>query len=230
MSERLGRIGLLVAALAAWWLGDHYVTPWVQDLAGYHQIRNHDLAVVLGHWVFGQLPQLVLCIGVWLVGSRLGWLPSLRRSLGSGGSWRRVIRTGLIATAILLAITVGLGAALGGTFGFWPYVPKMAGDLASNLYEELIYRGLILSAFYGAATATTLPLDGKLDRLGVVVATVGSCTVFAAAHEQYPIELRVVLGIVSIVFVYPWLAARSLWASWIPHTLGDFVGDTILKL
>ena len=36
-------------------------------------------------------------------------------------------------------------------------------------------------------------------------------------------------GVVAVVFVYPWAASRSLWAPWIPHTLGDVIVDSILE-
>jgi hypothetical protein len=39
-----------------------------------------------------------------------------------------------------------------------------------------------------------------------------------------------VLGVIGVAFVWPWVKARSLWAPWIPHTLGDLIGDTILTL
>jgi membrane protease YdiL (CAAX protease family) len=58
----------------------------------------------------------------------------------------------------------------------------------------------------------------------------GSCVVFAVGHEQYSIALRVVVGLVAAVFAYAWIAARSLWAPWIPHTLGDVIVDSILEL
>ena len=80
------------------------------------------------------------------------------------------------------------------------------------------------------AAAACFPLEGKLNHTGLVVGTIGSCAVFAVGHGQYPIGLRVVVGVVAIVFVYPWVAARTLWAPWIPHTLGDIIGDSILKL
>jgi membrane protease YdiL (CAAX protease family) len=230
MKKRLPHIALLAAALVAWWISDHQIVPWVQRIAGYDGIRDRDLSVLLGHWVFGQLPRVLVCVAVWLVGSRLGLMPSLRQSFASGGSWRRVVMTGLIATAVFLVLTMAIGAAAGGTFGFHPYFPKMAGDLVSNMYEEIVYRGLMFSAFYGVVAGASFPLAGKLDRVGLVVGTIGSCVVFALAHEQYPIALRVVVGVVAVVFAYPWIAARSLWAPWIPHTLGDFIGDTILEL
>ena len=230
MRRRLPHIALLVLALAAWWISDHEITPWVQHVAGYDRIHNRDLSILLGHWIFGQLPRVLVCVAVWLVGSRFDLMPSLRQSLGSGGSWRRVIVTGLIATAILLVLEVGIGAAAGGTFGFHPYFPKMAGDLISNMYEEIVYRGLMFCAFYGVAAVATFPLAGKIDRAGLVLGSIGSSVVFAVGHEQYAIALRVLVGVVAVVFAYPWITARSLWAPWIPHTLGDIIVDSILKL
>jgi membrane protease YdiL (CAAX protease family) len=69
-----------------------------------------------------------------------------------------------------------------------------------------------------------------MDRAGVVLGTIGSCVVFAVGHEQYAVALRVVVGVVAVVFAYPWIAARSLWAPWIPHTVGDVIVDSILEL
>ena len=173
---------------------------------------------------------MLLCVFVWLIGSHLDLMPSLWNSLGSGASWRRVIVTGFISAMILLVVTVVTGALAGGKFGFHPYFPKMAGDLVSNMYEEIVYRGLMFCSFYGVAAGECFPLNGNLNRAGIVVGTIGSCLVFALGHEQYSAALRVVIGAVAIVFVYPWIKTRSLWAPWITHTLGDIIGDTIIKL
>ncbi|HKA57308.1 MAG TPA: CPBP family glutamic-type intramembrane protease [Gemmatimonadales bacterium] len=230
VTKRLPFLGLLVLALAAWWISDHTITPWIQRLAGYDQIHDKALSILLGHWVFGQLPRVVLCVAVWLMGARFGLMPSLRQSLGSGMSWRKVVVTGLIATAIGLVLTFAIAVAAGGAFGFHPYVPKMAGDLVSNLYEEIVYRGLFFCSFFGVAAGTRFLLSGPLDRAGLIVGTIGSCFVFALGHEQYEMSLRIAIGVLAIVLVYPWAAARSLWASWIPHTLGDFITDSIVTL
>ena len=226
----LPRLALLVAALEGWWISDHAITPWVQRVAGYDRIEDRDLSVLLGHWVFGQLPRVLVCVAVWLVGTRLGLMPSLRQSLTSGGSWRRVVITGLVATVVLLVLTVAIGAAAGGRFGFHPYFTKMLGDLVSNMYEELVYRGLIFCAFYGVAAAASFPLAGKPSLAGVIAGTIGSSVVFAVGHEQYTMALRVVIGVFATVFAYPWVAARSLWAPWIAHMLVDVIGDSILQL
>ena len=58
----------------------------------------------------------------------------------------------------------------------------------------------------------------------------GTMSLATRGRDSYSIALRVVVGMVAVVFAYPWIAARSLRAPWIPHTLGDFIGDTILKL
>jgi hypothetical protein len=228
--KRLLHVALLAAALVAWWTGDHVITPWVQRIAGYDRIHDRDLSVLLGHWLFGQLPRVLLCVAVWLAGTRLGLMPSLRNSLTSGGSWRRVVVTGLIGTLVLLVLTVGIGAAAGGCFGFHPYFTKMAGDLVSNMYEEIVYRGLMFCAFYGVVAAASFPLAGKLNLAGLIAGTIGSSVVFAIGHEQYAMALRAVLGVVATAFVYPWVAARSLWAPWIAHMLVDVIGDSILEL
>jgi len=230
MKQRLPRLALLCAALAAWWLGFYHLTPWFQRVIGFDRVVDKDTQTILGHWFTWQLPGVIVCVAVWLAGARLGLMPSFLASFRAGGSVRRVLVVGLAASAVLLALTVGLGAAVGGKFGFHPYVPKMIGDLVSNMYEEIVHRGLMFCAFYGLAAGATFPLSGKLDRAGLVVGTVGSCVVFAAGHGQYPIAFRVVGGVIAIVFAWPWAQARSLWASWIPHTLGDLIGDSILKL
>jgi membrane protease YdiL (CAAX protease family) len=224
------RLAILVAALAAWWFGFRTLAPWVQRVTGFERMTDHDTTVILGHWLAWQLPGVVPCVAVWLVGERFGLMPSLVRSFGSGGSWRRVVVSGLVASVVLLLLTVGIGLAVGGRFGFHPYAPKMLGDLVSNMYEEIVHRGLLFAAFYGVAAGSTFPLSGKPDRLGVAVGSVGSSIVFAAGHGQYPLPLRVVLGVIALVFVWPWVRARSLWAPWLPHTLGDVIGDSILIL
>jgi hypothetical protein len=229
LASRGARSLLLLAALAAWWFGFRELAPFAQRVTGFERIADRDVATIVGHWFAWQLPGVIPCVLVWIVGERLGLMPSFVASLGGGGSWRTVVRSGLLATVVLLALTVGIGGAVG-TFGFHPYVPKMLGDLVSNMYEEIVHRGLLFAAFYGVAAGATFPLSGALDRRGLVAGTVGSCVVFAAGHGQYPLALRVVLGVIAVVFVWPWVRARSLWAPWIPHTLGDVIGDSILKV
>jgi hypothetical protein len=186
VKDRLPYIALLAAAFLAWWISDHVIVPWIRHVTAYDRIPNRDLVVILAHWIFDQLPRVLVCVAVWLTGTRLGMMPSLRRSLESGGSWLRVVTTGLVATAVLLVLTVGIGAAAGGTFGFHPYFPKMVGDLVSNMYEEIVYRGLFFCAFYGLAAGASFPLSGEANRAGLIVGTMGSCLVFGVSHEQFP--------------------------------------------
>lgn len=227
--SRLARGVLLIAALCAWWVGSRVVSPAVQGAVRFDQVDG-PAQTLLGHWVMWQLPAVVLCVAVWIAGQRAGLLPSLIGALGSGGSWARVLRVGGVASLVMSVLTLLLGVAVGARFGFHPPYVKMLGDLVSNLYEEIVNRGLFFSAFYGVAAGATFPLAGPADRRAVAFATVGSCFVFAASHTQYPIPLRVLLGTLSVVFVWPWVQSRSLWAAWMVHMAGDIVGDSILTL
>ena len=230
MSGRLARVAFLVVAIAAWRVGYWPLARWVQTSAGTGRIADRGTAILVGHWLTWQLPAVVLCASVWLVGQRLAVMPSFVGSLRLGSSPRRVVVVGLSASAVLLAITFGLGVALGGKLGNFFFWPKALGDLASNLYEEIVFRGLLFSAWYGAAAGSTFALSGTLDRRGVIVGTIGSNAMFAFGHDQFPIALRIVLGVIATVFVWPWVSARSLWASYMPHTIGDWIGDAFLKL
>ncbi|MEQ1508038.1 MAG: CPBP family glutamic-type intramembrane protease [Myxococcota bacterium] len=230
--------GLVVAAVSASWFGLRWFTPWVQRVTGFaDRVTDPDLQQILGHWVFWQLPAVVLCAVVWAAGQRFGLLPRFTALFGAGGSWRRVLTAGAAASVVLLAATLAIGAAAGGRFGFHPYAPKMVGDLASNLYEEFVNRGLVFCALYGVVAARPFGLARdptfeatRLHRAAILVATVGSCALFAAGHGQYPVPLRVVLGVLSVAFVWPFVVARSLWAPWIPHTVVDVIADSILVL
>jgi hypothetical protein len=230
-ARRLTRAVYLAVTLVTWEISIRTLSPWFQRLMGFRRIASHDVATVVGHWFAWQLPAVIPCVLVWWIGERLGLMPSFTSVFKSGGSWSRVVRAGLMATIVLLFLTLTLGKAVGGTFQFQPYVPKMIGDVVSNMYEEIINRGFFFAAFYGLAAGATFPLSGKLHRGGLALGTIGSCIVFASGHTQYPLPLRVLLGVVAAVaFVWPWVRARSLWAPWIPHTLGDFIADTILRL
>jgi membrane protease YdiL (CAAX protease family) len=107
----------------------------------------------------------------------------------------------------------------------------MAGDLVSNMYEEFVYRGLIFCACYRVIAATPFPLVGPLDRWATAFAAIASSLAFALSHQQYSMGLRVFMAVMSLaVWAWPFFTARSLWAPWIPHTLADLIGDSILKL
>lgn len=45
MKRRLPYIALLAAALVGWWVSDHLIVPWIQQVAGYDRIRDRDLDI-----------------------------------------------------------------------------------------------------------------------------------------------------------------------------------------
>lgn len=229
MKQRIYFLTLLMAALAAWWVSDHLVTPWIGQISGYNLVKDRDLSVLLGHWIFGQLPRVLLCGLVWWVGYTFGLMPSLRECL-TIKSPLAILKSGLIASIILISVLVIIAIAENNVLGFHPYFTKMAGDLVSNMYEEVVYRGLMFCAFYGVATGTRFSASEPLNKSGVVTGTIGSCVVFAIGHEQYNLDLRILIGVASIAFVYPWVKTRSLWGAWLAHMIVDIIGDTFIDL
>ena len=152
MATRVPRLVLLATVVLAYWVDHRLIVPWMARATDSRAIRDPDLAVVLDHWVFDQLSRVLILVAIWLVAARLELMPSFERSFRSGGSWRRVLRTGLLSSAVILLAIVAVGAAFG-HFGFHPYFPKMAGDLVSNMYEEIVYRGVILMRVWELAAS-----------------------------------------------------------------------------
>jgi hypothetical protein len=202
------RPAFLIAVLLTWWLGFWHLVPWVQRVTHFHAWANtHAKETVLGHWFFWQLPGVLCCIVLWLIGQRLGMMPSFVGAFGSGGSWRRVVGVGLAATAIMSLITFTVGPAVGGHFR-WHFDGWSAlGNLVSNMYEELTHRGLIFCAAYGVAAGATFPLRGPLDRAGIIagvcrardslrawrlvrLALVARAFVVGAVHHAHPRRYR----------------------------------------
>lgn len=81
-----------------------------------------------------------------------------------------------------------------------------------------------------AIAATPCPLVGPLERWATAFSAIVSSLDFALSHQQYSMGLRVFTAVMSLAaWAWPFFTARSLWAAWIPYTLGDLIGDSILK-
>ena len=90
----------------------------------------------------------------------------------------------------------------------------MAGNLFSNFFEELIFRGFILVALAAA--------------LGFWPAAILSSIGFGAVHTQFPLELQSLIGLVGLVWCIIAARAKSILAPYISHMLLDWVADPIL--
>ena len=227
MRHRLLALGLFAIAVIVWWFSNHQLVPALQRAFGFDGIADRDVKVIVGHWIFYQGPTIALLLVVWAVAWQVRVMPSPRALLHARS--KQVWRVGAIATLGLLAFTVLGAKAFGAKFGFHPWPAKMIGDVVSNMFEELTYRGLFFCLVYAAVSGAQFP-DGKHQRIALVVAALASSALFAFGHGQYNSAQKIGVMIVGLIFVGAFIGARSLWAPWLAHQLGDMVGDTIVSL
>ena len=210
LATAIAAAGVYVAAKAA-------AGRWDEILAGSAWVppRGSSLRPFVQHALGGTLVAAAICLAGWWVLWRLALLPSPRRLLTAGPSARRTVIVGLACAAAVAAYTLAFAVAIGIPFQFRPMPWTMAGNVLSNLFEEIVYRGFLIQAGVVA-----------LGHRHLAIAV--SALVFAAAHEQYPWEYRVVMLPVAWLFAFAAVRAGSLLAPWIAHQVLDVVADTVL--
>jgi len=151
-------------------------------------------------------------LALWLWLARARWVrpPSLAFS-GGVGAW------GVLGGFVVITITVGALYALGHGGAF--HAPRvdpwlMAGNAFSNFFEELIFRGFLLTALMAA--------------LGFWPAAILSSIAFGAVHTQFPLEIQVLVGVAGFVWCVVAVRARSLLAPYISHMTLDWLVDPFL--
>ena len=169
-----------------------------------------------GLWIF--LPHLLLYSTFTAAVAGLCWF-GLTRAGAMTGEWFRPTRPaaawgmigGLISAAACVAFlhVSGMGEPSWAGLDAW----EVAGNLFSNFYEELIYRGFLLA--------------GLTVLIGFWPAAVLTSITFGLTHEQYPPMLQGLIAITS--FGWCWIVRRSksLWAAWGAHMLLDMIVDAI---
>jgi membrane protease YdiL (CAAX protease family) len=184
----------------------------------------------------------LLTVFAWWGLSKRNILPHPKRSFGFGGSGSRVALFGIgsAAAIVLLNLTLILiGKALGGIDGaieiglkfphgddWWEH----AGNLFSNLYEEIIYRGLIIVAIISLLkkkTSSNAVWENLLwwhAWLGIVISGI----VFGLVHTQYPLPHQLVLAIQGGASAWIFLKTKSIWTCWIQHVLIDVLMATLV--
>ena len=118
---------------------------------------------------------------------------------------------GLAATAIAVAAALASGMHLHWHLDAW----GIAGNVFSNFYEELFYRGLVFAAAW-YATGSALA--------GAAV----SGWAFGYTHGQYPMPMRVLVGVVGAIWSWAYARTGNLLAPYVAHELSDLILDAIL--
>lgn len=151
-------------------------------------------------------------LALWLGLARAHWVS--RPSFAFNGG---VAAWGVLGGLVVIAITVVALYALGHGGAFHaPQVDPwlMAGNAFSNFFEELIFRGFLLTALAAA--------------LGFWPAAILSSIAFGAVHTQFPFEIQVLVGVAGLVWCLVAARASSLLAPYISHMTLDWLVDPFL--
>ena len=136
----------------------------------------HGEHLLVGHVLVWSLPMALAAALVLRVLSQSWRLQPLSLTR----HWRRALVDGIVAGLIASAIVIVLAAATGMRFHWHPDAWAMAGNVFSNFYEELFYRGLLFAcAWYATGSALA----------GAAV----SGWAFGYMHSQFPIDRKSVV-------------------------------------
>jgi membrane protease YdiL (CAAX protease family) len=166
------------------------------------------------------LPHLLLystfpaavCAVLWLILSNEGLLAPIPLTRG-----QNLVGYGVLGAAVAIVATIALvlmtpEVGMLRWIGIDPW--GVAGNVFSNFYEEFIFRGFILA--------------GLTAVVGFWPATVIASGLWAAQHTQYPLNFRVLIGAVGILWCWMRIRARTLWAPYLSHEIMDTVLDAMI--
>jgi len=201
---------VLVVAVAVYVAARYFITPWVSDQLLPYLDLEIGPKVFLLHALLYSLVTATLCFGCHLFYVNRGFFKplSLTRNAGDAVAW------GVLFALVLSAITAGFFLAKGReiniVFNWW----DIGGNLFSNLYEEVIYRGLLFTALLFSVRRPW-------------VAILASGFIFMYSHTTQPALLATGTVLTGICFAYPYLRTGSLLAPYIVHQLSDVIVDSI---
>jgi len=128
-------------------------------------------------------------------------------------AWLAGLVSGLGLSALVLAVLAVLGTVVVEPHPNWPV---LFANFVSNVYEEFIYRGVILGL-----------LLKVLDRPRI--AAVISSALFCQGHLHYPAPLIATVFVAGLTWAWLTIRYRSLWPAWISHTLADTIVDNLFR-
>ena len=210
-------LALVVNRQPQWWLNDA-VRAW------FHHPRYRGPWLLVEHGLMSCFLPMVVSVVAWVALARAHALIPPRRLLRADEP-RAIAAWGLVAGLAPVAFNCAIfylllraGKLHGFAFGWTPPSSwSLAGNCVSNFYEELVFRGFILTALRYATGSR-------------VAAALLSSAAFGLAHSQYPVEEQLIIGISCIFWCWVVMRTRSLWPVYIGHMLVDVIMDSAIKL
>ena len=130
-------------------------------------------------------------------------------------AWLAGVLSGLGLTVLVLVTLKTLGPVV---FQPHPNWPVLFANVASNFYEEFIYRGVILGLLLKV-------LGGQHRWLAALL----SALLFSQGHLHYPAILLAVVLVGGLTWAWLTLRYRSLWPAWVSHMVADTIIDNLFK-
>lgn len=207
------RITMLLAAAVAYAV-NFWPNPLLRDavLNAFGDPPYRGVWRLIPHLFLYTTLQALVCLVLWSVFVRAGWLPKLQLSL----RWRTFVwglAVGLASVAVMVAFFYVTGQA--GAFHAPQVDPWNAfANVFSNFFEEYVYRGFILVALTAA--------------LGFWPAAILSSIMFGATHQQYPLVLQAMIAALAVVWAWAGKRGGGLLAPYTAHMTLDWLMDPFL--
>lgn len=205
---------VLIGAAAAAYLVNFWPAPLLRDavLNAFGNPPYEGVWLLIPHLFLYTTLQGLVCLLLWTVLVRAGWMPKLQLSL----RWRTFawgLGAGLFSVAVMVAFFFATGQA--GAFHAPHVDPWNAGaNIFSNFFEEYVYRGFILAALAAA--------------LGFWPAAILSSIMFGATHTQFPLVLQGMIAALGVVWVWAGKRGGGLLAPYTAHMTLDWIMDPVL--
>lgn len=210
----IARRTVLIGAAAAAYGVNFWPSPLLRNavLSAFGNPPYQGVWLLIPHLFLYTTLQALVCLLLWTVLVRAGWMSKLQLSLR-----RRTFTWGLGAGLFSIAVMVAFFFATGQAGAFHaPHVdPWNAGaNIFSNFFEEYVYRGFILAALAAA--------------LGFWPAAILSSIMFGATHTQYPLVLQAMIAALAVVWAWAGKRGGGLLAPYTAHMALDWILDPIL--
>lgn len=199
----------LSSFIFAGFYGLQVTRQFVIPLLGFSDKLNDLLFYDYGNGLLGLLP---LALALRFLGKRLLKMDDNEQWNGTTKFKLASLKYGLISGMILGAVPLLVMASMGHQFTYKIDFYRYGINAITNLYEELICRGLLLACCV------------KYWTIGWAV--VWTSVVFGLAHGLTEKSMMIALG--AGLMAWAVLKAKSLWAGWTSHQLTDMLVDTFL--